>query len=175
MMPKRGSRNNLVEQVEERAKEPRQVHEVEVISSGCDVLDFALGGGFPLGCVINLVGDTGSGKTLLTTEFLVRAINKYKDRCVWLYDDVESRYSFNTYHIYKTILSPENFRSSRTVEDFNYNFTKFIRTIGPEQFGIYIVDCLDMMSSKASMKRSEAEFRAMDSGKTFDEGISGTS
>lgn len=172
-MTKRGVRNNLVDQVVKRAKEPKQACQVELISSGCDILDLALGGGFPLGCVINLVGDTGSGKTLLATEFLVKAINRYKDRCKYLYDDVESRYSFNTHHIYNTILNPENFRSSRTVEDFNYNFTKFIKTIEPGQFGIYITDCLDMMSSKASMKRSEAEFKAMDSGKVFDEGTYG--
>lgn len=172
-MAKREIRNKIVEQVVKSIKEPKQVHQVELISSGCDVLDLALGGGFPLGCVVNLVGDTGSGKTLLTTECLIKAINEHKDRCVWIYDDVESRYSFNTDHIYGTTLNPENFRCSRTVEDFNYNFTKFLKTIQEDQFGIYITDCLDMMSSKASMKRSEAEFKTMDAGKTFDEGTYG--
>ena len=37
-------------------------------SSGSDLLDLALGGGFPWGKVVNIVGDKSTGKTLLAIE-----------------------------------------------------------------------------------------------------------
>ena len=39
---------------------------LEFISSGCQLLDKVLGGGYALGRVTNVVGDKSTGKTLLS-------------------------------------------------------------------------------------------------------------
>lgn len=41
---------------------------LKFVSSGCSVLDAALGGGWVLGRVVNIVGDKSAGKTLLAIE-----------------------------------------------------------------------------------------------------------
>src|SRR5271166_4934530 len=41
---------------------------LEFIASGCKVFDCALGGGWPLGRISNIVGDKSSGKTLIAIE-----------------------------------------------------------------------------------------------------------
>jgi circadian clock protein KaiC len=43
---------------------------VDLLSSGVPALDDMFGGGIPSGYSVLLVGPTGSGKTLLATEFL---------------------------------------------------------------------------------------------------------
>ena len=57
-------------------KEPKK-KEV-VYSTGCDLLDLTVGGGermgFPGGWIINLVGDSGAGKTLAAIETINRMV-----------------------------------------------------------------------------------------------------
>jgi len=165
-------RKNLKDQIIEKAKNPKFDLYPDLISTGCNVLDLALGGGFPLGQVVNLIGDTGSGKTLLSIECLINAIQLYGDKLKGKYDNAESRYSFNTDRIYGVSLDKNIFVHSPTVEDFNHNFLKHIRSINPDkgEMGIYIADSLNNMGSRAGQKRAEEEFKSMEKGKYYDQG-----
>ena len=95
---------------------------VELISSGSDLLDLALGGGFPLGKVINVIGDKSSGKTLLICEAIARAYVKYKEKIHVDYDDTEAGFSFDTQEIWGFTMpvlvdSKKEDDCSETVED----------------------------------------------------------
>ena len=61
------------------------------VSSGCTLLDCALGGGFPLGRIVNIVGDKSTAKTALATEALINFISAYPDG-VPAYRDTESAF-----------------------------------------------------------------------------------
>lgn len=52
---------------------------LQFVSSGCALMDCALGGGFALGRVANIVGDRSSGKTLLAMEICTNFAMAYPD------------------------------------------------------------------------------------------------
>ena len=61
------------------------------VSSGCTLLNCALGGGFPLGQIVNIVGNKSTAKTALATEALINFISAYPDG-VPAYRDTESAF-----------------------------------------------------------------------------------
>jgi len=48
-------------------------------TSGCSLLDCALGGGWPIGRVSNIVGDKSTGKTLLAIEACANFARRFPD------------------------------------------------------------------------------------------------
>ncbi|MCK5642274.1 MAG: hypothetical protein KAJ19_15820, partial [Gammaproteobacteria bacterium] len=65
---------------------------IEFISTGCQLLDCALGGGVAEGRVINIVGNKSSGKTLLAIELSANFYQKYKDGGDINYHEAESAF-----------------------------------------------------------------------------------
>src|SRR5260221_11413579 len=49
------------------------------VKSGCTLLDCALGGGWALGRVVNIVGDKSTAKTALAVEALTNFVRDYPD------------------------------------------------------------------------------------------------
>src|SRR5260370_36692879 len=49
------------------------------VKSGCTLLDCALGGGWVLGRVVNIVGDKSTAKTALAVEALTNFVRDYPD------------------------------------------------------------------------------------------------
>ncbi|NIR86521.1 AAA family ATPase [Candidatus Bathyarchaeota archaeon] len=56
---------------------------VERVSSGIEGLDRLVDGGFPRGDVILLAGNTGSGKTIFSVEFIYRGATQYGEKGVF--------------------------------------------------------------------------------------------
>ncbi|MCK5235405.1 MAG: hypothetical protein KAR06_00355 [Deltaproteobacteria bacterium] len=52
---------------------------IDFVSSGCELLNCALGGGWPLGRVVNIVGDRSSGKTLLAIEACANFVKDFPE------------------------------------------------------------------------------------------------
>lgn len=52
---------------------------LKFVSSGCAIMDEALGGGYVLGRTVNIVGDRSSGKTLKAMELLANFFRKHPD------------------------------------------------------------------------------------------------
>src|SRR5258708_1816883 len=50
---------------------------VDFIASGCKLLDCVIGGGWPLGRIVNIVGDRSTGKTLLAMEAMANFLTRY--------------------------------------------------------------------------------------------------
>lgn len=140
---------------ESLAEETKQeFSEVEFFGTGSTLLDKALGGGWALGRIFNIVGDRSSGKTLLAIEGFAnfkRAFPKGRMR----YGEAESAFdeSFaETLGFPDEVEQPEE--QLNTVEDFQRDFYEFIKKPGPS---LYILDSLDALSDEAEIDKFKKE------------------
>lgn len=128
------------------------------VSSGCGLLDCALGGGWVLGRVANIVGDKSAGKSLLAIEAAVNFARQYPDGAI-RYTETESAFDDE----YAEALGWPTGRVERpddgavdTVEalfeDIDASLTRF-----ENRPVLYIVDSLDALSSKAELQRKPGE------------------
>lgn len=142
------------------------------------LIDMVLGGekgvyGTPAGRIINIVGDKSTGKTFISNEFIANAHWVYGDKFKWMYADCERGYSFDTQSMYgMDIWTPES-DAPETVEDAFYCITKFAESLKDDEFGIYVLDSLDALTSQEQNDRAEERIATMDKGKEFDKGTYG--
>ena len=151
-------------------------------STGCDLLDLVTGGdkgvyGFPCGKFLNIVGDRSSGKTFCANEIIAAAYHKYpKDKFRWVYDDCERGYSFDTQSMYGFDIvpqDPEEVIASTTVEEAFCHISDFADGLDADQFGIYVLDSLDGLTSEEQNEQAEDRLKAFHSGKEYDKGSYG--
>ena len=160
----------LEEQVKEKAKSTIIKPKIELISSGCDILDIHIGGGFPVGTIINIAGPPSAAKTMLILKHISRCIKSLAEKFKWRYDDVEYRMLFDTEDLFGFPILDDNLNHSRTIEEFNYNFTKFCKGLKKGERALYVVDSLDMLPPQDAVNRSEEEYKTMDVGKKYEKG-----
>lgn len=147
--------------------------------TGCKLFDMVTGGaknvyGFPSGRFINIVGDRSAGKTFISNEIIAKAYHTFdKKKFEWVYDDCESGYSFDTESLYGFNIMPENPIHSTTVEEAFCNISKFAESLKGDQFGIYVLDSLDGLTSAEQDERAEKRKEAFEENKTFDKGTYG--
>lgn len=149
------SKKQVVAQIKSTVLSPKKkMDTASLISSGVDMLDLALGGGYPTKRIINIVGDTTTGKTLLATETLACIKHKHPKKMNWFYDDVEERYSFNTKKMYAFDILKKDQENSYTIEDFEKRFKTKLEKNENGLF-VYVLDSFDMLSSEAELKRDK--------------------
>lgn len=149
--------------------------------TGCEVLDKLLGGnkdvfGVPAGKFINIVGDKSAGKTFLSNEFIAWAKYNLGKKFKWCYDDCESGYSFNTEELYGFEIMPaaiEDRVHSENVEDAFCNINNFTEGLKKDEFGIYVLDSLDGLTSYEQDERAEERLKAFADGKQLTKGTYG--
>ena len=149
--------------------------------TGCEVLDKLLGGnkdvfGVPAGKFINIVGDKSAGKTFLSNEFIAWAKYNLGKKFKWCYDDCESGYSFNTEELYGFEIMPaaiEDRVHSENVEDAFCNINNFTESLKKDEFGIYVLDSLDGLTSYEQDERAEERLKAFADGKQLTKGTYG--
>ena len=61
------------------------------IRTGCTLLDCVIGGGWPLGRIVNIVGDKSTGKTLLAEEAMANFLRQFPKGKVW-YRETEAAF-----------------------------------------------------------------------------------
>ncbi|QQG40284.1 MAG: AAA family ATPase [Candidatus Aenigmatarchaeota archaeon] len=54
------------------------------VKSGIPGLDDVIGGGFVRGSLILLTGTTGTGKTVMASQYIYNALARYKENCVYI-------------------------------------------------------------------------------------------
>ena len=123
---------SVVNQAIERSKISLVREDIELISSGCTLLDCILGGGYPLGRVINLVGDASSGKTLLYLQAIFAAYLKHLNNFKARINDAEYGLTFNTKDMFNLDLDNELLGSSDTIEEFDLDITNFLKRLKRE-------------------------------------------
>lgn len=126
------------------------------VSSGCTLLDCALGGGFPLGRIVNIVGDKSTAKTGLATEAMINFVRGYPEG-VAAYRDTEAAFDQGYAEAMGLDLETIDFgpdESLITVESFTRDFDKFLDArIKSKTPGIYVVDSLDALSDDVEMEQ----------------------
>lgn len=128
---------------------------IAFVNSGCETLNCVLGGGWPLGRMVNVVGDKSTGKTLLAIEAMANFQRDYPGART-LYDETEA--AFDDAYAEALGLPMENVEhgSSATVEELFNSMEAFIKSLDGAP-GLYIVDSLDGLSDEAEMKRGIGE------------------
>ena len=159
-------KNTDIEQIKEQAEKPvkepvpdESGYKGLLIPSGSKMLNLAcsdnIDGAFATGKIINIIGDSSSGKTLLALSMLSEIANmKEFDDYEIIFDDAENALTFNIKQLFGDNLD-ERMRvniKSNTIEDLYGNI---LRTISEEKPFIYVLDSLDSISADAEIKRSE--------------------
>ena len=152
--------NHLLKTIKGKIMAPKQEEQEQVwYSTGCDVLDCNVGGGvglgFPGGKVINIVGDSSSGKTLLAWEIIASAVHRYKGKLKKILNDAEYGNTFDPELMYGIKMAEDEIIHSRTVEDMFCHYKLWLEELQPDDVGIYIVDSLDGLTSEENEKRAE--------------------
>jgi RecA/RadA recombinase len=133
------------------------------IPSGCTLLDCVLGGGWVLGRVSNIVGDKSTGKTLLAIEACANFARVYPKGKIY-YREAEA--AFDPPYAARLGLpldrvdfGPQgNDTQWRTIEDIFSDLRKIVEYhIKHDIPGLYIIDSLDALSSKAALAREVGE------------------
>ena len=127
---------------------------IEFLSSGCTVLNCVLGGGYPLGRIVNIVGDKSTGKTLLAIEASANFASKYEEGHIW-YSEVESAFDRPYAKALGMPIDRIDFTEDiYTVEDFYEDILKCIaESKKTGQPGLYILDSLDALSDRSELDR----------------------
>lgn len=130
---------------------------VEFFSSGCAVLDAAIGGGWALGRVSNVVGDKSAGKTLIAMEASANFLQVHP-KAHPRYAESEAAFD----RPYATALGIPtdqiifNDAPMRTVEEWHADLKKYIHEL-KGQPGLYILDSLDALSDDDEQKSDFGE------------------
>lgn len=149
--------------------------------TGSIVIDKLIGGkkgvyGVPAGRFINIVGDKSAGKTFLSNEFIAWAHYEFGNKFKWCYDDCESGYSFDTEELYGFEIMPmskEERVHSENVEDAFCNISNFAKSLKKGEFGIYVLDSLDGLTSQEQDERAEKRKELFKEGKKLEKGTMG--
>lgn len=127
---------------------------VKFISSGCELLDCALGGGYAQSRVINIVGDKSTGKTLLAIEVCANFAMQFP-RGIIRYKEAEAAFDKRYAKVLGAPLESMEFEEEfDTVEELEKDVTDFCARVSKKRVpGLYVLDSLDALSDKAELRR----------------------
>lgn len=127
--------------------------------SGSTLLDLALGGGWALRRIFNLVGDKSTGKTLVAIESFANFKIVFPD-CRMRYAEAEAALDekfASQLGFPDEVERPEDML--HTVEEFRDDLAKFLnpeKKSSRDKPGLYILDSLDALSDEAEQERFKA-------------------
>src|SRR5258708_2973906 len=103
---------------------------LEFVSSGCTILDCVLGNGYPIGRIVNIVGDRSTAKTLLATEAVINFLRQYPNGAAF-YRETEATYDINYAKTMGMPIDRVEFgdpnKPVTTVEEFAKDLAEFIK------------------------------------------------
>lgn len=137
---------------------------VERIPSGSTLLDLVFGGGYPVGKIVNIVGDNSSGKTLFSCEAIAHARKKFGKKLKWRYNDAEAGFSFNTTDMYGFDIVKDTDKPSTTIEEFDADINKELDNLKSDEYLVYVLDSLDSLSSRDELKHRKQRQKAEENG-----------
>lgn len=148
--------------------------DIQFISTGCAVLDCALGGGLALGRTTNVVGDKSTAKTGTATEVMINFARTFPDgEGDIYYRETEAAWDDSYAEAMGLPLDRIDFGDRDnpviTIEDFYDDFDAFCEKQKKAQKpGLYVLDSLDALSDEAEMGRDidKASFGAAKAKKT---------
>lgn len=128
---------------------------VETFSTGCALMDCALGGGWARGRVLNVIGDKSTGKTLLGIEGCANYHLAYPKAQIH-YAEVEAAFDEPYAEALGFPLDSVTFREDVfTVEDFFEDFDSVVRKKATKAHGaLYVLDSLDALTTRVEEARA---------------------
>lgn len=175
--------SEVAAEVKIRERKPKKKDENFLVSIGSTLLNCAMSdnylGGIAQGTIVNVIGESSAGKTMVCETMLAEAANdpKYDDYTLIL-DDAEYAHAIDTEHLFgkkaaERIRAPKYDEDgepvySSTVEQF---FANINRVLDSGDSVIYCLDSLDTLSDSAEMDKAE-EYVKVDDGKKSE--VSGT-
>lgn len=167
----------VVKPISKRAeKKPEKEQRRMLVSSGSVMLNLACSntyrGAYEVGRMVNLIGDSSSGKTYLAMEMLAACANDSRfNEYALIYDDTEHALSMDIEELFgeelaERIMSPDTNEDdepnpSRTIEDFHFNIRTALET-GP---CIYVLDSFDALTSEQDDSKVDEMMDARQRGK----------
>lgn len=160
---------SLPEQVKRHAKKavepakPAKIDRNKLVPSGSTMLDLACSnsiyGAFQLGTMVNIIGDTSSGKTMVALSMLAECARL--DRCNdfdLIFDDVEAANAFDLPVLFgrklaARIQKPLKYEKSDTVKQLEANIIKSVHKDVPF---IYVLDSFDALTTDEEIERAYA-------------------
>lgn len=130
---------------------------IQFVSTGCAVLDCALGGGLALGRTANVVGDRSTAKTGTATEVMINFTTQFPEGQV-AYRETEAAWDNGYAEAMGLPLDRIDFGDTNspiiTVEDFYTDFDAFCdKQAKAKHPGLYVLDSFDALSDEAEMER----------------------
>lgn len=130
---------------------------VQLLRTGCTMLDCVLGGGWAQGRIVNIVGDKSTGKTLLAMEAIANFFSQYPNGSC-RYNEAESAFDQEYAGALGIPISKVDIREDcDTVESFFDDLTSYMGKKKKGEAGLYILDSLDALSDAAEMERGISE------------------
>ena len=129
---------------------------IQFVSTGCAVLDCALGGGLALGRTANVVGDKSTAKTGTATEVMINFAREYPDGAV-AYRETEAAWDNAYAHAMGLPIDKIDFGDPdiNTIEEFYDDFNAFCdKQLKAKKPGCYVLDSFDALSDEAEMERA---------------------
>ncbi len=168
---RRRRKPDLASQVEDRLqKTPKKESKIGLIPTGSTLLNLVLSdqteGGFQLGKIENLIGDSSSGKTFIALSMLTECcLNPNFENYQLIYDDVEAANEFDIEELFsplKSRITAPSYQEdeavySDTVQQFHDHV---LDALDSGQPFIYVLDSLDALDSEEDQKKVEEQRKA---------------
>lgn len=125
---------------------------LEFIPSGSTLLDCVIGGGYPLGRMVNIVGDKSTGKTLLAMEAIANFFLLYPQGSAYY---LEAEAAFDETYAQALGIPMKRVKlieDINTIEGFHDDLERVCKSAVGNP-ALYIVDSLDALSAKAELDR----------------------
>lgn len=148
-----------VEGAEKRSIEYIKNLEQKFVSTGSTLLNLALTNslenGYPIGKIVNLVGDKQIGKSLLCLEAMMFAYYKLRKNydIKLIYNDAEAALNYNSATTIGVPLNDIEFRQSPTIEHWYNDLKQEIESSDKYDLVIYVMDSLDSISSEEELEQ----------------------
>ena len=179
-MMRRRRRTRITRQIEERTEREDlstpPTSDGEMIPTGSTLFDLALSdsirGGWKTGKIVNLIGDSSSGKTILTLSTLAEMVHSPRfDEYRLIFDDVECAAEFNIPRLFgdrtaERIEPPAVDEDgepvySDMIEDFHTNIRSAIDAGQPF---VYVLDSFDALHAEADEEKADKMLSARKKG-----------
>lgn len=138
---------------------------LQFIHTGATTLDCVCAGGWPLGRIVNIVGDRSAGKTLLAIEAMANFSFKFPEGRI-RYREPEAAFldeyagalglPLDKVEFTRKEETKEEASEADTVERWHKDLRKFVDSLDGAP-GLYILDSLDALSDDAEVKRKIGE------------------
>lgn len=167
------TRNNASpsDQIKNRRKKKRKSGNKKItprmmVPTGSTLLNLALSdlwnGGFMLGKMVNIIGDQGTGKTILSHSVMAEAAHLSRFKHYDLdHNDIEKAVEYDVAYLFGKKLAKRLNRglkkASRTIKDFRKHVWKKINSSKPT---IHALDSFDALTSDEEIERMNKEARA---------------